>query len=400
MTNLRVLDARPAVPATPTVKGSARWHRLVLAGIVALAGALYAWNLGNSGFMSFYATAAKSMSESWHAFFFGTFDPGAAITLDKLAGFLIPQALSARLFGFSQVSITLPQVIEGMVTVLAGYRVVRQWAGALAGLTAAAILALTPLLVSMFGHSMEDGMLIMFCVLAVMSWQDGIRTGKLSWLLLAGVWVGLGFQAKMMEAWLIVPALGIAYLMTAPHQLAKRTRHVLMFGVVTLAVSLSWMTAIQLVPADSRPYIDGSTNNNMYSMVFGYNGFNRFVPDLVPGAVKDMMAPSSGGAPSVAGEAGRFGRGDGSGTANDSQIGQGDFGDRSPGSEPTGGFNGGDGASPLKPYRPPTRARSGGCIRWPWPALCSGSRPCGAGPLAAASVRASGSVPCGWAYQP
>jgi 4-amino-4-deoxy-L-arabinose transferase-like glycosyltransferase len=322
---------------------------MVLAAVVLIAGALYAWNLGDSGFMSFYATAAKSMSESWRAFFFGTFDPGASITLDKLAGFLIPQALSARLFGFSQVSVTLPQVIEGMVTVAAGYRVVRQWAGALAGLAAAAALALTPLLVSMFGHSMEDGMLIMFCVLAVMSWQDGIRTGKLRWLLLAGVWVGLGFQAKMMEAWLIVPALGIAYLLTAPLQLARRIRHVLMFGVVTLAVSLSWMTAIQLMPAESRPYVDGSTNNNMYSMVFGYNGFNRFVPDLVPGAVEDMMA-ARGNATIDAPDADRLaaGRGYGVDAANDSQTGQSDFGDTSAGAAPEGGFGGGASASPWK----------------------------------------------------
>ncbi|MBT1004372.1 glycosyltransferase family 39 protein [Paenarthrobacter sp. DKR-5] len=273
------------------------WHRPVLAGLVVLAGALYAWNLGDSGLSSFYATAAKSMSESWRAFFFGAFDPGASITLDKLAGFVIPQALSARLFGFSQVSVTLPQVIEGMITVLAGYRAVRQWTGAVGGLVAAAALSVTPLLVSMFGHSMEDGMLIMFCVLAVMSWQDSIRSGRLRWLLLAAVWVGLGFQAKMMEAWLVVPALGVAYLLAAPHPVAKRVRHVLVFGAVTLAVSLSWMTAIQLVPAESRPYVDGSTNNNMYSMVFGYNGFNRFIPDVVPGAVKDMAAQVRAGAP-------------------------------------------------------------------------------------------------------
>lgn len=350
MTNPMVLDSQPGAAAVQAVKGLPRWHRVVLAALVAIAGALYAWNLGDSGLMSFYATAAKSMSESWRAFFFGTFDPGASITLDKLAGFVIPQALSARLFGFSQVSVTLPQVIEGMVTVMAGYRVVRQWAGALAGLAAAAALAFTPLLVSMFGHSMEDGMLVMFCVLAVMSWQDGIRTGKLRWLLLAGVWVGLGFQAKMMEAWLIVPALGIAYLLTAPHPLAKRVRHVLLFGVMTLAVSLSWMTAIQLVPADSRPYVDGSTNNNMYSMVFGYNGFNRFIPGLVPGAVEDMMAQPRGGASGDPGEAGRPGaeRGGGYGTADDAQPGQGNFGGAPTGAPPAGGFGGGASASPSK----------------------------------------------------
>ncbi|WP_285725949.1 ArnT family glycosyltransferase [Psychromicrobium xiongbiense] len=278
-------SATPAVWYRRSFRNQPLWHWLVLAGIILLAVVLESWNLGQAGMSEYYGTAARSMSESWRAFFFGSYDPDATITLDKLSGFLVPQALSARIFGFNQVSITLPQVIEGAVTVWAGYRIGKNWAGPLAGLLAAAGCALTPLAISMFGHSMEDGMLIMFCVLAVMSWQDAVRTGKLRWLVLSGVWVGLGFQAKMMEAWFVIPALVLGYLLVVHRSWWFKIRHVLIFGAVTLVVSLSWMTAIQLVPAQDRPYVDGSTNNNMYAMVFGYNGLNRFIPEAVSGSV-------------------------------------------------------------------------------------------------------------------
>ncbi|MEO8907782.1 MAG: glycosyltransferase family 39 protein, partial [Microbacteriaceae bacterium] len=133
------------------------WALWALAGIVLVSAVLYTWNINTGGFSDYYATAAKSMSESWRAFFFGGFDPQSTITLDKLSGFLIPQALSARLFGFSVWSLAVPQVLEGMVTVVATYYIVSRWIGSAGGLLAATIMAFTPLMVSMFAHPMEDG---------------------------------------------------------------------------------------------------------------------------------------------------------------------------------------------------------------------------------------------------
>jgi 4-amino-4-deoxy-L-arabinose transferase-like glycosyltransferase len=99
--------------------------------------------------------------------------------------------------------------------------------------------------------------------------------GRLRSLLLAGVWVGLAFQAKMLQAWLILPALAIVYLVAAAPRLRVRVGHVALAGVVTVAVSLSWMTVVSLVPAGSRPYVDGTQNDSVFSQVFEYNGFAR-----------------------------------------------------------------------------------------------------------------------------
>jgi len=46
--------------------------------------------------------------------------------------------------------------------------------------------------------------------------------------------------------------------------------------VVVAVVSLSWMTAVSLVPGSQRPYVDGSHNDSLHAQVFVYNGFGRF----------------------------------------------------------------------------------------------------------------------------
>ncbi|MDQ6754852.1 MAG: glycosyltransferase family 39 protein [Actinomycetota bacterium] len=262
-----------------------RWVTWALLALLAGTAALYSWNTAAGGYSDYYATAAKSMSESWKAFFFGSFDPQATITLDKLAGFLIPQALSARIFGFSPASLAVPQIIEGLITILASYLILRKWAGWAAGLGGALIMASTPLLVSMFSHPMEDGMLTMCTTLAILTFQHSLDTHRTVYLMLAGALVGLGFQAKMMQAWLILPALAGVYLIVHTGPLTRKIRDLLFAAAATVSVSLSWMTAIALIPAAARPYIDGSTNNNIFSMVFGYNGFDRFIRGLVPGAL-------------------------------------------------------------------------------------------------------------------
>ena len=222
---------------------------------------------------SFYGAAARSMSESWHDFIFGAFDPAGTVTVDKLPGALWVQALSLRVFGFHIWALVLPQVVEGVLTVLVLYRAVRRLAGPAAGLTAAAVLAVTPVTVLLGRGNVSDSLLILLLVLAADATSAALLTGSLRQLLLAGVWVGLAFQAKMIQAWLVLPALAAAYLLAAPAaRLRTRCAHVALAGLVTAVVSLSWMTAVSLVPSQDRPYVDGSPDDSVYTQVFDYNG--------------------------------------------------------------------------------------------------------------------------------
>ncbi len=252
------------------------WARPALLAIAALAAISYAWGMAGASVEPFYGAAARSMAGSWHDFIFGAFDPAGTVTVDKLPGALWLQALSLRVFGFHIWALILPQVIEGVLTVLVLYRAVRRLAGPVAGLAAATVLAVTPITVLLSRGNVSDSLLILLLVLAADATSAALRTGSLRTLLAAGVWVGLAFQAKMIQAWLVLPALAAAYLLAAPAQrLRIRAGHVALAGLVTAVVSLSWMTAVSLVPSQDRPYVDGSGNDSVYTQVFDYNGLGR-----------------------------------------------------------------------------------------------------------------------------
>jgi len=230
------------------------WARPALLAVTALAGLAYAWNINGAYLETFYGAAARSMSMSWHNFFFGAADPWGTISVDKLPGALWLQALSLRIFGFHVWAIALPQVIEGMVTVLVLYRVVRRVAGPGAGLLAAVIMAVSPIVILLDRGNISDTLLILLLVLAADAATRAYTSGRLRPLLWAGVFVGFAFQTKMLEAWLVLPALYGAYLLAAPTaSFLRRLRDIVLSAALAVAVSLSWMTAVSLVPASSRP---------------------------------------------------------------------------------------------------------------------------------------------------
>lgn len=251
------------------------WARPALLSIACLAGLAYAWGSDSANLEPFYGAAARSMSTNWHDFFFGAFDPAGTVTVDKLPGALWLQALSLRILGFHVWAVVLPQILEGIATILVLYRAVRRLAGPVAGITAAAVLAVSPVTVALSRGNVSDSLLILLTVLAADATSSALLSGRLRTLLLAGAWVGLAFQAKMMQAWLVLPALAVAYFAAAPPRLRIRIGHIALAGMVTVAVSLSWMTAVSLVPAHERPYVDGTQNDSLYSQVFDYNGISR-----------------------------------------------------------------------------------------------------------------------------
>jgi 4-amino-4-deoxy-L-arabinose transferase-like glycosyltransferase len=251
------------------------WVLPALALIAVCALLLDCWGLGSGEYNSFYGAAARSMSESWKAFLFGSFTPANTITIDKIPGYLWPQALSARIFGFHSWSLDLPQILESLVTVAVSYRLVRRWAGHAEGVITAALLALTPAIVALGHTNNEEACYVMCLTLAASAGLRAATSGRLRSLVIAGAWVGAAFQCKMVEAWAAFPAIAAVYLLAAPPRPVRRLLQVLVSGLVTVAVSLIWVVIVALVPASDRPYVDGTTNNNPFSMVFGYNGLIR-----------------------------------------------------------------------------------------------------------------------------
>ncbi|HEY2215586.1 MAG TPA: glycosyltransferase family 39 protein, partial [Acidimicrobiales bacterium] len=237
--------------------GQPPWVRPVLLVLLTLAALTYSWGIENFALEPFYGAAARSMSMSWHNFIFGAFDPYGTISVDKLPGALWIQALSLRLFGFHLWAIALPQALEGVLSVWVLYRALRRIAGPVTGLVGAALLVAAPATALLNRGNISDSLLILLSTLALDAVLAAIVNERPRQLLLAGLWMGLAFQTKMVQAWLLFPGLLVAYLLAARGTLAARWRAIIAAGVVMVVVSLSWMTAVSLVPSHDRPYVDG-----------------------------------------------------------------------------------------------------------------------------------------------
>jgi 4-amino-4-deoxy-L-arabinose transferase-like glycosyltransferase len=152
---------------------------------------------------------------------------------------------------------------------------VQRLAGPVAAIVAALVLAVSPATVALDRGNISDTAMVLLVVLAADAMVSALTGERTRSLLLVGIWVGLAFQTKMIEAWLVLPSLGLAYLVAAPGTWRRRLIGIGAVGTVTAAVSLSWMTVVSLVPTARRPYVDGSQTDSLFHQVFVYNGFGR-----------------------------------------------------------------------------------------------------------------------------
>ncbi len=253
-----------------------RWARPALLGLLLATASLYFWNLTASGYAnSFYSAAAQAGSQSWEAFFYGSSDAANAITVDKPPASLWFMALSVRLFGLSSFAILLPQVLMGVATVGVLHATVKRQFGAAAGLVAGGILALTPIAVLMFRFNNPDALLTLAMTLAAWATMRSIERTSPKWFALAGVFIGLAFLTKTLQAFLVVPGFALAYLVAAKAPLGKRIWHSILGGLAIVASAGWWVAIVELMPESMRPYIGGSQTNSFLELTFGYNGLGR-----------------------------------------------------------------------------------------------------------------------------
>jgi 4-amino-4-deoxy-L-arabinose transferase-like glycosyltransferase len=282
MTTLGLPAGSTPLPTTTvprsTTAGVARprWERPALAGLLFATAVLYLWDLGASGWgNAFYAAAAQAASESWKAFFFGSFDASNAITVDKPPASLWVMGLSARIFGVNAWSLLVPEALMGVGSVALLYATVRRRFEPQAALLAGAVLALTPVAVLMFKFNNPDALLVLLLVGAAYALTRALEKASTRWLVLVGVLVGFAFLSKMMQAFLVVPGFALVYLIAAPTSLRRRILQLLGAGIALLASAGWWVAIVELWPASSRPYIGGSQTNSELELIFGYNGFGR-----------------------------------------------------------------------------------------------------------------------------
>ena len=255
-----------------------RWETIALAAILLVTLALRVWRLEQNGWgAEYYSAAVRSMALNWHNFLYCAFDPAGFISVDKPPVALWIQVASVKLFGFHPLSVLLPQVLEGTASVWLLFHLVRRRFSASAALLAALFFAVTPVFVAVNRTNNIDSCLVLALLMAAWPLLKAAEEGNRRLLFLSMALIGLAFNVKMLAAFIVLPTFFLVYFAGAPRELRRRIVDLTMAAVVLAATSLPWVLAVELTPAEHRPFIGGSSRNSMLELLVGYNGIGRFV---------------------------------------------------------------------------------------------------------------------------
>lgn len=272
---------RPFVPTPSESLGTAArlWRSLALVAVLFLAFALRLWHLTQNGWGNEYYTAGVlSMTNNWSNFLYNSFDPAGFVSVDKPPIALWIQVASVKLFGFHGLSVLLPQVLEGLASVWIVCHLVQRRFGAWAGLLAALFLAITPVSVAIDRSSNTDSCLVLVLLLAAWALTLAAEDGRRRFLLLSMAFVGLGFNVKMLAAFVVLPTFALFYLLGAPLDRSRRLKDLALAGVVLAIVSLSWAVIYDFTPQEYRPFAGTTKKNSMLELATGPYAVGRFVP--------------------------------------------------------------------------------------------------------------------------
>jgi 4-amino-4-deoxy-L-arabinose transferase-like glycosyltransferase len=272
-----------AVPPTYGQPGAAgrAWSGLTLLAVLLLSVALRLWHLAQNGWGNEYYTAGVlSMTTGWRNFLYNSFDPAGFVSVDKPPLALWIQVASVKLFGFHGLSVLIPQVLEGVAAVGVVYHLVQRRFGASAGLLAALFLAIMPVSVAIDRSSNTDSCLVLVLLLAAWALTRAAEEGRRSLLLLSMALVGLGFNVKMLAAFVVLPTFVLVYLLGAPVALRRRFVDLTLSFIVLVTVSLAWVAVYDFTPKEHRPFAGTTKNNSMLELSIGPYAVGRFVPVL------------------------------------------------------------------------------------------------------------------------
>ncbi|TWP17621.1 glycosyltransferase [TM7 phylum sp. oral taxon 352] len=265
--------------------------------LLALTGALYLFGALHNGMVnSYYAAAVQAASQDWTAWLFGSLDAANYVSIDKPPLATMLMGLSARLFGFSSFSMLLPSVLAGVGSVWLVYGAVKRQFGFTSAVIAGATLMLTPVAALMFGFNNPDAILTLMLTASGYAFLRSLEGKRpLLWLGLAGLFTGLAFNTKMLQGLMVLPAMVLVYLVFAKPPMVTRFLHLMFAGVITTMSTLWWSVLVWLTPAGSRPWVGSTSNNNIWSLIFGYNGFGRLLGGRGGGGGPGGGTPPSGG---------------------------------------------------------------------------------------------------------
>jgi 4-amino-4-deoxy-L-arabinose transferase-like glycosyltransferase len=262
--------------SAPRAQGLSRgWQWAIVGAITLVAAILRLTQIGKVPPDPFYDAAVRSMTLSWHNFFFGAFEPGASVSIDKPPVDLWLQVASVKVLGFTSTTLKLPEALAGIASVPLLYEAVRRLWSPTAGIAAAASLAILPIEVITARSDTMDAVMMALLVLALLLIARAIETGRIVWLLGGAAALGIAFDVKLLESLVAVPGLFVLAALGMPGSVGRRAAQLAAAGAVYVVVALAWLTATLLVPAHDRPYAIGSTNGSAWNAAFVFNGKDR-----------------------------------------------------------------------------------------------------------------------------
>jgi 4-amino-4-deoxy-L-arabinose transferase-like glycosyltransferase len=248
------------------------WALVAIGLVTLLAAGLRLASLGAVPDDPFYDAAVRSMALSAHNFFFGAYEPGGTIAIDKPPLDVWLQVISTQIVGFGPVALKLPPALCGTAAVPLLYDAVRRVGGRLAGLASALMLAVLPIAVLSSRSDTMDSVAMFLNVLALWLLVRFALSGRERWLYLAAASLGLAFNVKVFQGLVCMPALALMAWLALER---ARVRRVALASVTFIVVALSWLTVTLFFPASERPYAIGSTNGSAWDATFVYNGYDR-----------------------------------------------------------------------------------------------------------------------------
>ena len=252
------------------------YHILILFLIMLISLFFNLFNISQYGYGNeYYAAAIKSMSENFKNFFFVSFDPAGMLSIDKPPlGFWI-QTLSVLILGYSGLALLLPQALASTASCFMMYVLVSKHFGKISGLISAFVFSITPAVVVASRNNTVDMQLVFVLLLSIYFLFKSIEKESPKYLYIAGILIGLGFNIKMLQAYMYLPAICITYLIFAKGKFMKKLLDGVISCVIMLCISFSWAIFVDLYPSENRPYVGSSDSNSVMELIIDHNGLER-----------------------------------------------------------------------------------------------------------------------------
>ncbi|WP_407311346.1 glycosyltransferase family 39 protein [Desulfosporosinus sp. SB140] len=255
-----------------------------LIGIALLAAFLNVYGIWKDQYANAYYTAAvTSMLQSFHNFFFASFDPGGFVTVDKPPVAFWIQTLFASVFGVHGWSVILPQALAGVGSVLLVYFLVKPNFGRRAARISALVMACTPIAAAVSRSNNVDSLLVFTLLLATWTLFRAVKKSKTSLFIGAFALIGVAFNIKMLQAYMVLPAFYLFYWLSFKVNWKRKMTVLAASTAVMLALTFSWALVVDNIPQAERPYIGSSQTNSVLELAFGYNGVSRLTGQGGPG---------------------------------------------------------------------------------------------------------------------